>query len=276
MVEVSKHRSGDSLPDNDRLSVLAALVMLAYVLAQIIKLPVWSMSFTVIGSYFTIEFDTQSLVGMLVAGMTATGADWLLNDHPSLAGRSTLPHAILPGLVALMIHLGLRQLPFDLFWWVVLLGGSTILILVLLGEYISIDSTDARQPFAIAVLTAVTFATYLGITTILRTAELRLYLILPAIFGGTMLASLRILHLRLPGEWLIYEALIISFIVSQVAAALHYWPVSPVAYGLLILGLTYAMNSLMILLIEEKNNRKSWIEPFIAIAAAILAAWIVR
>jgi hypothetical protein len=272
----SAHRSSVNLPDTDRLSVLAALVMLAYVLAQIIKLPVWLLSFTVLGSYFSITIDVQSLVGVLVAGLIASGADWLFHDHPGLAGRSSLPYVILPGLVALMINLGLGEIPFDLFWWMGLLGGSIVLVLVLVGEYISLYSTDVRQPFAIAVLTAVAFAAFLGIVTILRTAELRLYLMLPAVFGGSVLASLRILHLRLSGEWLFYEAVIIGFVVSHAAAALHYWPISPVAYGLLTLGVTFALNSLMIALIEEKKSGQAWVEPVIAITAAIIAAWIVR
>ena len=272
----STHQSSGNLPDIDRVSVLTALVMLAYVLAQIIKLPVWSFSFTVLGSFFSITLDTQSLVGVLVAGLIASGADWLYHDHPDLVGRSSLPHVILPGLVALMLNLGLSQIPFNLFWWLGLLGGSIVLILVLLGEYISIDSSDARQPLAIAVLTAVAFATFMGTVTVLRTAELRLYLLLPAVFGGAVLTSLRILHLRLTGEWLFYEALIISFVVSQAAAALHYWPVSPVAYGLLILGVTYAVTSVMINLIEEKKSGQSWVEPVVAIFAAIIAAWIIR
>lgn len=276
MVNNPAQHSRMNLPDTDRLSVLIALGMLAYVLAQIIELPIWTTAFSILGSYFTIEINAQNLVGLFVAGLTASGADWLLNDHPEMAGRSTLPHIVLPGLVALMLNLGLQQLPFNLFWWLALIGGGAVLVLVLLGEYISINSEDVRQPFAVAVLTAVTFASYMVFSTILRTAELRLYLILPAISVGTVLASLRILHLRLPGEWLIYEALIIGFIVSQCAAALHYWPVSPVSFGLLVLGATYALNSLMISLIEEKALRRLWLEPVIAVLTAITAAWFLR
>jgi hypothetical protein len=33
----------------------------------------------------------------------------------------------------------------------------------------------------------------------------------------------------------------IALVIGQVAAALHYWPLSPLRFGLLILGLAYAL-----------------------------------
>lgn len=61
-----------------------------------------------------------------------------------------------------------------------MLGGA-FLMAVLVAEYIVIDDQDDRQPLASAGLTVVSFALYLILAASLRFAEMRLYLIIPAL-----------------------------------------------------------------------------------------------
>ena len=46
---------------------------------------------------------------------------------------------------------------------------------------------------------------------------------------------------------------IIAFLVGQAAAAFYYWSLSPITYGLVLLGPAYALISLVCNLIEEKT-----------------------
>lgn len=50
-------------------------------------------------------------------------------------------------------------------------------------------------------------------------------------------------------------------VVGQVAAALHYWPLSPTSYGLALVGPAYSLTSLMASLLEGRKLPQALIEP---------------
>ena len=76
----------------------------------------------------------QALAALLIAALTASGADWLLRSHPYLGRQNTLEYWLLPALTAGVISLPLFQLPLSLVWWVGFASAGLLLILVLLGE----------------------------------------------------------------------------------------------------------------------------------------------
>jgi len=273
MVENPGMSRSQYLPDIDRVSVLAGMITLAYILTHFIIVPVRELALQLPGVYLAVQINVNTLVGVLVAGLTAAGANWIYHDHPDLKS-SAFPYLILPALTALIIGFPLNQLPFGVNWWLGMAGGVLVLVLVLIGEFISIGSEDVRQPLAAAGLTAVSFALYLVLATSLRSGGTRLFLALPGLTLGAWMVSLRVLHLRLHGQWLVYESAMIAFIVSQFVAAFYYWPVTPVAFGVLVLGPSYALTSLFIGLIEEKPLRQALSEPAVAILVAIgVAIW---
>lgn len=274
MVETPGMSRSQNLPDVERISVLTGMITLVYVLTHFIDLPVQELNVQLPGIYLAVQININTWVGILVAGLTATAADWTFHDHPALKG-SVLPYLILPALTAYVIGFPLHQVPLGVIWWIVLALGMMVLSIVLVGEYISIDAEDIRQPFAAAGLTAVSFALFLIMATSMRSEETRLFLVLPGVALGAVLVSLRVLHLRLHGQWLTYESLLIAFIISQFTAALYYWPVTPVAYGVLIMGTTYALTSLFTNLVEEKTLRQTIIEPVSALMLSIvIAIWV--
>jgi hypothetical protein len=59
-------------------------------------------------------------------------------------------------------------------------------------------------------------------------------------------------------------------LVIAVAAAIHYWPLSPIRFGLLCLGPAYALTSLFNGMIEEKQIRELIVEPLVV----LIVAWI--
>ena len=144
-------------------------------------------------------------------------------------------------------------------------------MLVMLAEYIVVDPDDLRQPIASAALTAVSFALVLALLVALRYEELRLFRFIPAVAMSFWLVSLRTLKLQL-NRWAILESGIIALLISQWAAALHYWPLSPVAYGLIVLGPTYSLTRLTGELIEGKPLRQVIFEPALVLGLMWLAA----
>ena len=228
------------LPDAERLSALSALIMLVYTSTLFIELPGREITLQLSVIFLSVKIDEQILVAIIAAGFTASGANWLLQDHPAIGKRMAFEHWLLPALTALVVALPLFQLRSGSGWWIAFLFGGALIILVLIAEYIVVDPQDVRQIPAAVGLTAVSFALYLVLASGLRYAGSRLFLSLPALAIAAALVSLRALRLRQPDQWAIQECIVVALLTAQLAAGLHYWPVSPVSYGLALLGLAYA------------------------------------
>lgn len=263
------------LPNPDRLSVLAATILLAYALTRFIDLPAREIAVQLPGVYLAYQINVRTIVALLAAGLTASGADWMLQEHPALKNKGTFEHWLLPALTAWVIGLPLYQLPNGPLWWAGFLIGGVLLMAVLVAEYITVDPDDVRQPAAAAGLTAVSFALFLALAIALRFAGIRLFLIVPALGLAAGLVSLRTLHLRLHGRWAFIEAGIITLITGQIAAALHYLPLAPVPFGLALLGPAYALTSLIANLAEEEPLQQAIIEPGLVLTILLgTALWI--
>ncbi len=144
--------------------------------------------------------------------------------------------------------------------------GGVLLILVFVSEYIVVDLSDVRHAPATVGLTAVSFALYLILTIAMRAAELRLYQMLPLVALPIFLVSLRALYLRLGGRWCVGWSLAIGLVVAQIATGLHYWPLPPLSFGLVMLGPAYALTNLAGSIEEGRPLRSAWIEPVIMMA----------
>lgn len=263
------------LPDAERVSVLAAIILLAYALARIVYLPERGVEIPLPGIILSFQFSIRTVVSLLVAGITAAGADWLLRDHPKFQDKVALQHALLPALTAWVIGIPLYQLSYGLFWWLGSAVGAGLLVLVLVAEYIVVDAGDVRQSLAAAGLTAVSFALFLILAIGLRASEVRLFLLIPALSLAAWLVSVRTLHLRLHGKWAFMPSALIALITGQVVAAFHYWPITPITFGVAVLGPAYALCSLVGGLLEGEPLRRAVVGPALVMSLVWGAAlWI--
>ncbi len=269
-------RQGRNLPNIDHLSIVAAFIVLAYTLERFIDLPAWQISRQLPGLYIELTIDINLITSVIVACMTAAGASWLIGEHPAAHGKPTWVHAILPALTALVIGIPLAEVPVGLGWWLGLIGGAIILVLVMMAEYVAIDLQDVHLPLASAALSAVSFALFLVLAGALRSAEVRLLFNTPILVIAIWLVSLRVTNLRLHSEWTIYESAIIAFVIGQITAAINYWPLAPIAFGLVLLGPSYALISLICNLIEGKQYRQVILEPLLSLVIAWGAAFVLR
>jgi len=261
-----------NLPDPNRLSVVVATILLAYALASVVNLPKRDLEIQLPGLYLAFEFNVHTVVALLVAALTASGADWLLRDHPMLGKKSSLQHWLVPALTALVIGVPLSRFTFGLQWFISFVIGGVLLMLVLVAEYIVVDPGDARHALATASLTAVSFALFLVLAIALNSTGMRLFLVLPALSFACGLISLRTLHLRLPEKWAFIQAIALALVIAQFTASLHYWPLSPITYGLVLLGPAYALTSLVGNLAEGESFRQAIIEPVLVLIIVWLAA----
>jgi hypothetical protein len=247
--------------NRERLSIVIATIMLAYTLVKIVNVPSRVIPIEFLGIYIPITINFKTIIILSVAGMTASGADWLLRDHPRLEEKSSLPHLLLPALTAWILSVILSNLPNDPLWWAVFTIGGIFLILVILAEFIVIDQKDTRRTFATTILGALSFAMFLALIVSLRSSNLRLVMTLPAVALSSGALSFRVIHLQNPNQKQLPEAIASLIIVTQLTAPLHYLPISPLSFGFVLLGTLYAAINFFVNISQNEFSRNSLLEP---------------
>ncbi len=264
-------QSRSSLPDTNRIGVLTAAVLLAFALTRLLPSSQAVLQLTLGNFFLTLPVSLTTILTLLAAGVTATGMDWLLRGHPGLGSRRTVEHWLLPMLTTFVIGVPLSLLPGGASWWITFAIAGLALVTVFIAEYVAVDSTAPSYSAATGLLTALSFAVYLILLTTMRASSPRLILSVPVVFLAGGMVSLRALHLRLR-RWEFAWAGGVALILAQLASALHYWPLSPIQFGLALLGPLYALTSLAGSLGEEAPVRRAAIEPMLALSLAWVAA----
>ena len=256
------------LPDADRVGMLTSTVLLAFALTHLIQSPEFekfSFELQLPGFLFQLPLTISTAMELLTAGLTATGMDWLLRGHPSLNGRPTYQWWLLPTLTTFVVGVPLSILPSGIGWWLGFLITGAFLFFVFVAEYVGVDPGAPYYAISMAGLTAISYTLFFVLAVALRYGGIRLYILAPALFLAATLASLRILHLRLSGRWEYAWSLGIAFVCVQLASGLHYWPISPVQFGLMLIGALYGLTNLAINLDESQPARRALLEPIIVI-----------
>jgi hypothetical protein len=264
------------LPASDRIGVLTSTVLLALVLSRLIQAPGLNLELQLPGILFTLPLSISTALSLLTAGLTATGMDWLLRGHPSLHNRRTFQWWLLPTLTTFVIGVPLSILPNGAAWWIGFAIGSLFIFFVFLAEYIAVDASAPYYALSMAGLTAISYTLFFILAIALRYGNTRLYVLIPGLFLAAALASLRILHLRLSGVWEYAWAIGIAFVCVQLAAGLHYWPLSPIQFGLTLIGPLYGLTSLAINLGEDLPARRAALGPAIIIGLSWGLALFIR
>ena len=254
------------LPDSNRVGMLTSTVLLAFALTRIIQTPAFSVELQLPGFLLVLPLNISTAMSLLTAGLTATGMDWLLRGHPSLKGRNTVQWWLLPTLTAFVISVPLTLLPDGAAWWTGFAITGAFLFFVFIAEYIVVDPDAPFYASSMAGLTAISYTLFFILSVALRYSDARLFLVVPGLFIAAALASLRIMHLRLSGRWEFAWSLGIAFICIQIASGLHYWPLSPLQFGLMLTGPLYALTSLAINLSEDLPTRRAALEPAVVVA----------
>ncbi|HUM64098.1 MAG TPA: hypothetical protein PKZ26_10555, partial [Anaerolineaceae bacterium] len=138
------------LPDVERLSVVIALILLAYASTALISLPARSINLQLPGILLVVKVDFSTLVALVAALLAAAGVEWVLGVHPSLSVHQHWRHWhhwLVPAFSAVAIGITLGTLPVGPAWWIVFGLGGFLLAAVLTIEYISADPADARYSF---------------------------------------------------------------------------------------------------------------------------------
>ncbi len=263
------------VPPSNQLGVVAATILLCFALTHVAGGPGLTMTMQLPGFYFAYSLTLATAMTLIAAGLTASGMEWLLHGHPALEGRPSAEHWLLPSLTAFIIGVLLDILPGGA-WWIGFAAGAAILLAVLVAEFIAVDPGAPMYTLASAGLIALSHAIFLLFVIALQLGGARLFVVIPTTFLAAALVSLRTLHLRLGGHWDLPWALGIGLICAQLAAAVHYWPLSALQLGLILLAPLYALTGLASTLAEDVPVRNALAEPGFILAGLWAIAALVR
>lgn len=262
----------DNFPKTDRISLITASIMVSYALLPFTQVPSRQIAFTVFGIFISFNVTFYTLISLITAALAAAGTDWMLREHPNIKERSTIPHLILPALTAGAIGIPLGLLTVSPEWWVILALGSILVLMVLVGEYVSLESSNQYFAIALMFLSAVSSGLFLIITIAVRAANLRLILtasILPAVYA---IFSIRVLQLRIGGSWPVKWTVVIALAIAQFTIGLYYWPLSPIRFALILMGPAYALIGIASSLDESQAFSDLHLEPLIMLGLIWLLA----
>lgn len=262
--------------DADRLGVLIASVLLTYALTRVIHSPQFILSIDLPGFYFSYPLSLSTAMTLLAAGLTATGMDWLLHAHAGLEDKTATEHLILPTLTTFVLGAPLALLPDGPEWWIGFGIGGILLTGIFLAEVEVVEPSSTYYGMARAGLTALGYALFLILVSALRLAAFRMFLLVPVVFLVSGVISLRILHLDGRDRWDFPWSVGIGLVCAQIAAGLHYWPLTPIQYGLAVVGPLYGLTSLSINLTENIPLVRAAVGPSLLVGVAWSAAILLR
>ena len=248
------------LPEAGRVSVLMAIILLSFALAHFLPVPEGNLAVPLFGIILTIPLTLNIILAIISAAITASGMDWLLRTHPSLEKGESREHWLLPTAAVLVMAITLSTLTEDVWWWGFALA-LILLLVVFIAEYVVVDSTDHRYQLATAVLTSLGFAIFFILAVSLKASDGRLFLVAPALFLGGFFVALRTMHLQLNERWEFPWAVAIGLVTMQLGAAFHYWPLTPVRFGLVLLAPVYALSTFAVSLVDGIPFRRAVIIP---------------
>jgi hypothetical protein len=226
-------------PSRDRLSVLTAIIILAYALARFVNLPARALTIVLFGSPLSLPLSGPNLTLLFVAALISTGADTLLRSHPTYAagaGWRPLVHWIVPGAAAVVLGAALNTLPTGPAWWAGLALSAAALLIVLVAEYRVVDVQDQGREAAAAALAALSYALAAVLFGLLRAGSVRA--VVAGSVGGATAALLAWRLFALNAAPLRRAALyagLTGAVLAEAAWALNYWRTSPLAFALLAL-----------------------------------------
>lgn len=252
------------LPSRDRLSVLTAVIVLAYALTRVLDLPTRALGTTLFGSALGLELNGRVLMLLLVAALISAGSDTLIRSHPALAGQkhpATLLHWIMPGLTALALGNLLNRAPDGPLWWLGLGASALVLLAVLIAEYTLVDRQDPAWDMASLGITAVAYALALVLFVLLHNLSARA--VISASIGGLVAAGLALRLFALKAAPLaragVY-AVVVGLIVAEATWAINYWRVSSNSAALMSLIPFYLSVGLGQQHLVGRLGRAIWLE----------------
>ena len=261
----------------DRVSVLVWVVLIGLAAQRLLVLPVRIFTATLFGSPITLTLTGTTLLGALLAGLVATGAEAVVRAHPRSQAGQVTNHWIywsLPIALIIVVLLLLPHAPSRLYWLAGLVVTGILFGLSMAGIYYTIDPFATGYRRARLGLNALTYGVTLLLFLVVYRTRTRSIVSATEV---TLLSSLLALELLRGSERPIYlvtlYAGITGLVLGQVTWALNYWRLSSLTGGLLLLLLFYNVVGLAQHALQGRIGRRVLIEFGLISLATLALIW---
>lgn len=232
--------------NRERLSTLAAIVLLAYSLLRLIDLPTLRVQANLLGLLLRLDINAPLVLLTLTAALVVAGTDWLIRGHPlAHAAGVQISHWVMPGLAALGLGVILVRIPSALGVALGLPLVDLFLLAVVASEFIVIDRHDPRYDLASLLLRGLAYLLLTGVLFAMTATDLRAFFAVPLIWLATSGIMWRLASMDQEAATARLDAMLIGLVVAQFAWALHYLPVLPLRESLLLALTAYLAEGLL-------------------------------
>lgn len=290
----------------DRASVLIWVVLMALAAQRFLELPPRTWQTELLGSPVDITITTNTILGVLLAALVASGVEAVVRVHPQLLGvpapadglstiAAGLPRSVRPlrsaralrpaiharwmywGLPIAVVVVAVLLLPFApsaVYWALGLAATGITLGLSLAGLYYTIDPFQPGYRRARLGMNALTYAVALLLFLVVYRTRVRSIISATEIWLVSGLLALELLRgTGRPTVLVALYAAIVGLVLGQATWVLNYWRLHSLTGGLVLLVLFYNAVGLAQHALQGHIRRRILVEYALITLAALGLIW---
>ncbi len=261
----------------DRASVLVWAALLGLAAQRLLVLPTIAVTGPMLGSPITIEITTDTILGLILAGLVVSGTEAVVCAHPlSLDGELGL-YWMFWGVPVALIALALLLLPAAptrLYWMAGLILTGITLGLSLTGIYYTVDPFAKGYRRARVGMNALTYGIALVLYLVVYGTRVRSIVSATEVMLVSGLLALELLRgSQRPTLQVALYAIITGLLLGQATWVLNYMRLPSLTGGLVLLLFFYDCVGLSQHAIQGRISRRAAIEFGLFTIAALALIW---
>jgi hypothetical protein len=283
----------------DRASVLVWVSLMGLVAQRVLALPSREVSATVLGSPITLTITTNTILGVLLAALVASGTEAVVRAHPralaagwldspsrllrpevahrDLLGGSPAPRWVFWALPVALVVVALFLLPVapsQTYWLLGLMLTGAALGLAMAGVFYTIDHFARGYRRARLGMNALTYGVALVLFLVVYRSRARSIVSATEVMFVSGLLALELLRgSGRPALMITLYAAITGLLLGQVTWVLNYWRLSSLTAGLVLLVIFYDAVGLAQNALQGRIGRRVLIEYGLISLAAMALIW---
>lgn len=261
----------------DRASVLIWVVLMGLAAQRLLALPTIVVAGGVLGSPVAITVTTNTVLGLILAGLAASGAEAIVRAHPLSHSGESGPHWLAWGVPVALIGVAVFLLPVApsrLYWLVGLTLTGIALGLSLAGIYYTMDPFATGYRRARLGMNALTYGIALVLYLVVYRTRTRSIISATEIMLVSGLLALELLRgSQRPTVSLALYAVIVGVVLGQATWVLNYMRLQSLTGGLVLLLIFYNVVGLSQNAIQGRIGRRVAIEYGLITIAALALIW---
>jgi hypothetical protein len=232
----------------------------------------------VLGSPVSFEMTGTWLTTVMLLAMTCMGANAVIRAHPRML-QPDPPRAftfwILPGLAGLNAGILLARAPTWPLWWAGLLLTGSVIALIVLAEFATVDPDVLGYARSRLILNIVAYALAFVSFTLIYGTRWRSFVTAPAVSAVGFVLAFELLNTtEVPMRRAALYGLLTAILLGECAWALNYWRLASLAGGLIMLLIFYTVVGIAQQILLSRLTQRTLAE--FAVVGAVIFLLILR